>query len=125
WSSSTSTTIRPRYHTLYACEGNSLEIQCEEGTHINLIRANFGRFSISVCNEQGNVDWSVNCMAHRSFRVIQERCAGRSRCRIEATVSTFNEDACPRVHKYLEVHFNCTKPRSSLFNTSVQQQQQH
>lgn len=53
------------------------------------------------------------------------RCAGRSRCRIEATVSTFNEDACPRVHKYLEVHFNCTKPRSSLFNTSVQQQQQH
>lgn len=58
---------------MYACEGNSLEIQCDEGTHINLIRANFGRFSISVCNEQGNVDWSVNCMAHRSFRVIQER----------------------------------------------------
>ncbi|KPM10509.1 Galactose binding lectin domain containing protein 2, partial [Sarcoptes scabiei] len=110
-SSSGSRGQRLRYHTLYACEGNSLEITCEEGTHINLIRANFGRFSISVCNEQGNVDWSVNCMAHRSFRVIQERCGGRSTCRIEATVATFNEDACPKVHKYLEVHYNCTKPR--------------
>lgn len=38
-------------------------------------------------------------------------------------MATFNEDACPRVHKYLEVHFNCTKPRS-LLPGSVQQQQQ-
>lgn len=63
----------PRYRTLYACEGSSLQITCEEGTHINLIRANFGRFSISVCNDNGNVDWSVDCMSHRSFRVMQER----------------------------------------------------
>jgi hypothetical protein len=61
------------YRTLYACEGSSLEIACEEGSHINLIRANFGRFSISVCNEHGNVDWSVDCMSHRSFAVIKER----------------------------------------------------
>ena len=65
----------PRYRTLYACEGSSLEIVCEEGTHINLIRANFGRFSISVCNDNGNVEWSVDCMSHRSFRVMQERYA--------------------------------------------------
>ncbi len=63
----------PRYRTLYACEGSSLEIVCEEGTHINLIRANFGRYSISVCNDNGNVEWSVDCMSHRSFRVMQER----------------------------------------------------
>ena len=38
------------------------------------------------------------------------RCAGRSKCNLEASVNTFGEDACPRVHKYLEVHFNCTAP---------------
>ena len=64
---------RSRYRTLYACEGSSLEIVCEEGSHINLIRANFGRYSISVCNEHGNVEWSVDCMSHRSFQVIRER----------------------------------------------------
>lgn len=27
-------------------------------------------------------------------------------------MATFGEDACPKVHKYLEVHFNCTAPGS-------------
>ena len=25
-------------------------------------------------------------------------------------MASLGEDACPRVHKYLEVHFNCTAP---------------
>ncbi len=41
---------------------------------------------------------------------ISPRCAGRSKCSLEATVASLGEDACPRVHKYLEVHFNCTAP---------------
>ena len=51
----------PNYETKIACEGNQLQLACEEGTKINLIRANFGRFSISICNLQGNLEWSVNC----------------------------------------------------------------
>nr|XP_027202423.1 latrophilin Cirl-like isoform X3 [Dermatophagoides pteronyssinus] len=116
WSSST-TLRRPRYHTLYACEGNSLEIQCDEGTHINLIRANFGRFSISVCNEQGNVDWSVNCMAHRSFRVIQESCGSKNYCKLPASTTMF-DDPCPGTLKYLEAHYQCVKDNHSDGNFS-------
>ncbi|CAG2104110.1 unnamed protein product [Medioppia subpectinata] len=96
----------PRYRTLYACEGSSLEIVCEEGTHINLIRANFGRFSISVCNDNGNVDWSVDCMSHRSFRVMQESCGMKRSCKLPASANVFG-DPCLGTLKYLEAHYQC------------------
>ena len=59
--------------TKYGCEGTTLQIACEEGTVINLVRANYGRFSISICNEEGITDWSVNCMEPRTLRVINAR----------------------------------------------------
>ncbi|KAK0084893.1 hypothetical protein PV325_006176 [Microctonus aethiopoides] len=59
-----------RYDTAYECEGKTLKIECREGELINLIRANYGRFSITICNEHGNTDWSVNCMSQKSFRVL-------------------------------------------------------
>ena len=60
--------------TKYGCEGSSLEIECEEGTAISLVRANYGRFSISICNKEGNTAWSVNCMEPRTLRVINKQC---------------------------------------------------
>ena len=59
--------------TKYGCEGTTLNIACEEGTVIHLVRANYGRFSISICNEEGITDWSVNCMEPRTLRVINAR----------------------------------------------------
>lgn len=61
------------YETAYACEGKVLAIDCALGESINLIRANYGRFSITICNEHGNVDWSVNCMSDRSLHVLNTR----------------------------------------------------
>lgn len=63
-------TVAERYDTAYACEGKTLEIECGEGKLIHLIRANYGRFSITICNEHGNTEWSVNCMSPKSFRVL-------------------------------------------------------
>lgn len=60
----------PKYETAYACESKTLSIECETGYIINLIRANYGRFSITICNDHGNVDWSVNCMSPKSLRVL-------------------------------------------------------
>ena len=59
--------------TKYGCEGTTLQIECAEGTAINLVRANYGRFSISICNAAGVTDWSVNCMEPRTLRVINAR----------------------------------------------------
>jgi len=59
--------------TKYGCQGSALDIQCEDGEQINLVRANFGRFSISICNEEGITEWSVNCMEPRTLRIINAR----------------------------------------------------
>lgn len=61
------------YKTAYACEGSQLSFACPEGQLIALIRANYGRFSISICNEHGTLDWSVDCKSNRSYNVIRER----------------------------------------------------
>ncbi len=59
--------------TKYGCENTTLQIACGEGTVINIVRANFGRFSIAICNEMGNTDWSVNCHQPRTLRVVNAR----------------------------------------------------
>uniref|UniRef100_T1JBP7 Uncharacterized protein n=1 Tax=Strigamia maritima TaxID=126957 RepID=T1JBP7_STRMM len=103
---------RPKYFTAYACEGSILTIQCYEGHTIDLIRANYGRFSISVCNEHGVQDWSVNCMSNRSFRVLQERCSQQNSCSIRADTQVFS-DPCPGTWKYLEAHYLCSPASTS------------
>ena len=40
--------------TVYACSGTPLVLQCSKPNHvIQITRANYGRFSIAVCNEEG------------------------------------------------------------------------
>ena len=63
-----------KYQTAYRCEGQTLEITCESrDSVIEVVRANYGRFSIAICNDHGNTDWSVNCMSPRTLRVIKAR----------------------------------------------------
>ena len=59
--------------TSYACQGDRLELQCPLGSVIKVMRANYGRFSVGICNQHGITDWSVNCMAPRSLRILQDR----------------------------------------------------
>lgn len=96
----------PRYRTAYACEGNHLRISCDEGHLVQLIRANYGRFSISICNEHGTLDWSVDCMSLRSFRVMQQSCDLKKGCTLPASTDVFG-DPCPGTLKYLEAHYQC------------------
>ncbi|XP_046406445.1 latrophilin Cirl-like isoform X4 [Ischnura elegans] len=97
---------QPRYATAYACEGSTLSIECREGELIHLIRANYGRFSITICNEHGNTEWSVNCMSPKSLRVLHNKCTQQQNCSILASTSTFG-DPCPGTLKYLEAHYQC------------------
>ncbi|XP_022248581.1 latrophilin Cirl-like [Limulus polyphemus] len=101
---------RPRYHTAYACEGNNLKISCENGQLIQLLRANYGRFSISICNEQGILNWSVKCASEKSYFVIHESCI------VNVTSNTFG-DPCPETYKYLEVQYQCMLEFNPLSST--------
>ena len=112
------------YKTAYACEGNQLKLSCDVGLKINLIRANFGRFSISICNDHGNLDWSVNCMSRRSFRVMQEACANRRSCTMPASSGYFG-DPCPGTSKYLEAHYQCLPESYLKFADSKHSELEH
>ncbi|XP_050720073.1 adhesion G protein-coupled receptor L3-like isoform X7 [Eriocheir sinensis] len=81
-------------------------MDCDPGHVINLIRANYGRFSITICNEHGNTEWSVNCMSPRSHRVLHDKCSQRQNCSVAASTRGFG-DPCPGTLKYLEAHFQC------------------
>ncbi|XP_020707025.2 latrophilin Cirl isoform X2 [Athalia rosae] len=95
-----------RYDAAYECEGKTLTIECGEGELIHLIRANYGRYSITICNEHGNTDWSVNCMSHKSYRVLFDECEGKRICTIDVNSSIF-EDPCPGTRKYMEAQYSC------------------
>lgn len=57
----------------YVCEDGSLVLSCTAGKHIDVLRANFGRFSITLCNPSGFLDWSVNCASGNSLPVLSQR----------------------------------------------------
>ncbi|KAF7990078.1 hypothetical protein HCN44_009021 [Aphidius gifuensis] len=107
---------RERYDTAYECEGKQLRIECGEGEVIHLIRANYGRFSITICNEHGNTDWSVNCMSQKSFRVLFNKCNDQRNCSITASTSHFG-DPCPSTLKYLEAHYQCVSAATTAITT--------
>ena len=55
-------------------KGSVLNITCPSRSDvIKVIRANYGRFSVAICNDEGRTDFSVNCLAPNSYRVMQER----------------------------------------------------
>nr|XP_054920459.1 latrophilin Cirl-like isoform X2 [Dermacentor andersoni] len=110
------------YKTAYACEGSQLGFSCPEGQLISLIRANYGRFSISICNEHGTLDWSVDCKSNRSYNVIRDRCHLNNSCHVLVESLTFG-DPCPGTYKYLEVQYRCliespTTPSSTTPSTT-------
>lgn len=100
------------YQTVYACEGTTLELQCQQSEVIELVRANFGRFSITICNTLGNTNWTVKCMTPNSLRVLQKSCGTGSRCVVPISTDVFG-DACPGTTKYIEVQYRCVAASST------------
>ena len=59
-----------------------MTLQCNSGNNdgdddddvtIEVTRANFGRFSIAICNPHGHTDWSVNCFAPNTTHILKKR----------------------------------------------------
>ena len=70
--------VNNKYNTTYACEGSQMSINCDQpGTEINVIRSNFGRFSVTICNAQGELEWSVNCFSKNAVELIRRACNGQ------------------------------------------------
>ncbi|CAH4032736.1 unnamed protein product [Pieris brassicae] len=99
-------TESPQIDTRYACEGRTLNIECNNGSVIRLIRASYGRFLITICNKNGNTNWNTNCFSTQTMRVAHNRCHMQQSCTLLANADEFG-DPCPGTGKYLEIHYQC------------------
>ncbi|XP_064607497.1 adhesion G protein-coupled receptor L2-like isoform X2 [Liolophura sinensis] len=116
---------RPKdQRTAYACEKTPLQIECDanKGEVIRIIRANYGRFSITICNPHGVTQgWNLQCMSLRSLKIVSDRCDGWTRCKIVTNNDLFG-DPCPDTYKYLQVQYRCAKeppPSTRLIRTTT------
>ena len=91
-----------------SCEGSSLELTCPAGSHINIVRANYGRLSTSICPSTTTITTITTCIHPVTSRIVSARCGGRSTCSIQVSTAVFG-DPCPGTHKYLEMVFTCKK----------------
>ena len=57
--------------TLYTCS-EPLDMVCPENHVISMVRANYGRFSISVCNPKRLTNISTNCASLTTLHTINK-----------------------------------------------------
>ena len=93
-------------HQLFGCEGSTLELSCPAGTTISVIRANYGRFSTSVC--PGSVISTTNtvCIQPTTLRHIQSLCDAKNSCAVLVSSSQLGQH-CPYTEKYLQLLYTC------------------
>lgn len=97
----------------FTCEGSTLSISCLHKGLIRIVRANYGRFTITQCNFYAQTEgWDMQCHSPNSDIVVRQRCDGRVTCNIAAENDVFGADPCPSTYKYLDVHYICEKDRT-------------
>ena len=82
---------------VFACEGSNLSLSCLPGTTLHFVRANFGRFSLSVCpaastSSAPSGSWSTRCLQPTSLRQLTAQCGGKASCDLKVDSETFSRE---------------------------------
>ena len=91
--------------TMFGCGGDSVVLSCKgkTGAGINIVRANYGRFSVSVCNPLARGDLDTSCSSEEATSILlARRCQGRQECSVQVKEDEL-PPVCPATAKYLEV----------------------
>lgn len=59
----------------FACQNSYIHLSCKNANkRIRILLANYGRFSLVVCNQAGvHKGWNVQCSSKISMEVVRER----------------------------------------------------
>lgn len=86
-----------------------MDIKCGLGEVVLIQRANYGRTSPNICNQNGRAPIRTNnCVSPNSKAIISNYCLGKQSCSIPANNSVF-QDPCEGTLKYLEVDYVCIR----------------
>ncbi|XP_029459448.1 protein eva-1 homolog C isoform X2 [Rhinatrema bivittatum] len=97
-------------HSVYACDGNTLTLQCPRHSTISIQSAFYGHTvqSHQMCStQQPNTLETANCMAETTFQKVQDECQNVRSCQFPVNNRLFGPDPCPGLTKYLLVSFKC------------------
>ena len=59
--------------TVYGCSGSTVSLSCEGLSVLEVMRANYGRLSISTCNPDNATHWGYNCLGRRTKTLLDKR----------------------------------------------------
>ena len=57
-------------HTVYSCRA-PLRLECPVRSTVAVVRANYGRFSVSLCNPGGDTALDTHCTSATTVNIIQ------------------------------------------------------
>lgn len=99
----------------FACQDSYIYLNCTgKGERIRILLANYGRFSLIVCNQDGiNEGWDLQCSSKKTLKVVGERCDGHQNCTFAASNAYFG-DPCPGTKKYIEIRYTCEKKANEI-----------
>ena len=105
---------RGEVRTMFGCGGDSVVLSCKgkTGAGISIVRANYGRFSVSVCNPLARGDLDTSCSSEEATSILlARRCQGRQECSVQVKEDEL-PPVCPATAKYLEVRPTITSRAS-------------
>ncbi|XP_053313433.1 protein eva-1 homolog C isoform X2 [Spea bombifrons] len=99
-------------HTVSACDGDRLVLQCPRHSTISIHSAFYGRpmegYPAGISVSQESMDNSDGkCMALTAFQKVLDECQNLRSCQLLVNSRVFGSDPCPGVTKYLRVSYKC------------------
>ena len=59
--------------TVIGCENTTISLSCPVASYVSIVRANYGRFSIAVCNHQVDLDMRTDCGSEEASTSIMSK----------------------------------------------------
>ncbi|XP_007424578.1 protein eva-1 homolog C [Python bivittatus] len=98
-----------RNHTVYACDGDHLSLQCPRHSTISVQSAYYGQ-AYHLCSAQQPevmMKEPLNCVAPTTLQKVLDECQNLRACQLLVNSRVFGSELCPGVTKYLLVSFKC------------------
>ncbi|XP_063298911.1 protein eva-1 homolog C isoform X2 [Pelobates fuscus] len=99
-------------HTVFACDGEHLILQCPRHSTVSVQSAFYGRSTQGSpnCTSSSSETMqrsNVSCMALTAFQKVLDECQNLRSCQVLVNSRVFGPDPCPGITKYLLVSYKC------------------
>ncbi|XP_078514531.1 protein eva-1 homolog C isoform X1 [Lissotriton helveticus] len=101
-----------RNHTVYACDGDQISLQCPRHSTISIQSAFYGHrlqnyHMCSTSEPEAMEKERVDCFAETTLQKMLDECQNLRACQVPVNSRVFGPDPCPGTTKYLLVSFKC------------------